>query len=175
MDFNRVFHYKPSILGYPYFWKHPYKPLIKCKLSHLAFFVSHKNTKIAFLLSMWIIVFLLFSRSKTIGRSSSSPQQNCSQDAIFMDDFCRYSARYRFFPTRKGCEMKHEHRVLRLLPVSLGIQSPSENGFMEPKYLAFRRWLYTPCSSSDKVIGSLGSALECSRSKRSDKIHPTKK
>ena len=22
--FNRVFHYKPSILGYPYFWKHQY-------------------------------------------------------------------------------------------------------------------------------------------------------
>ena len=22
--FNRVFHYKPSILGYPYFWKHPH-------------------------------------------------------------------------------------------------------------------------------------------------------
>ena len=21
---NRVFHYKPSILGYPYCWKHPY-------------------------------------------------------------------------------------------------------------------------------------------------------
>ncbi len=28
--------------------------------------------------------------------------------------------------------------------ISLGIQSPSENGFMEPKCLAFRRWLYTP-------------------------------
>ena len=25
IHFNRVFHYKPSILGYPYFWKHPYK------------------------------------------------------------------------------------------------------------------------------------------------------
>ena len=25
--FNRVFHYKPSILGYHYFWKHPY-PLL---------------------------------------------------------------------------------------------------------------------------------------------------
>ena len=24
IPFNRVFHYKPSILGYPYFWKHPY-------------------------------------------------------------------------------------------------------------------------------------------------------
>ena len=25
--FNRVFHYKPSILGYPYFWKHPPRSL----------------------------------------------------------------------------------------------------------------------------------------------------
>ena len=24
IHFNRVFHYKPSILGYRYFWKHPY-------------------------------------------------------------------------------------------------------------------------------------------------------
>ena len=24
IHFNRVFHYKPSILGYPYFWKHPH-------------------------------------------------------------------------------------------------------------------------------------------------------
>ena len=24
IHFNRGFHYKPSILGYPYFWKHPY-------------------------------------------------------------------------------------------------------------------------------------------------------
>ena len=24
IHFSRVFHYKPSILGYPYFWKHPY-------------------------------------------------------------------------------------------------------------------------------------------------------
>ena len=23
IHFNRVFHYKPSILGYPYFWEHP--------------------------------------------------------------------------------------------------------------------------------------------------------
>ena len=23
IHFNRVFHYKPTILGYPYFWKHP--------------------------------------------------------------------------------------------------------------------------------------------------------
>ena len=23
IHFNTVFHYKPSILGYPYFWKHP--------------------------------------------------------------------------------------------------------------------------------------------------------
>ena len=27
IHFNRVFHYKPSILGYHYFWKHPYNYL----------------------------------------------------------------------------------------------------------------------------------------------------
>ena len=27
IHFNKVFHYKPSILGYPYCWKHPYNPL----------------------------------------------------------------------------------------------------------------------------------------------------
>ena len=26
IHFNRIFHYKPSILGYPYFWKHPNVP-----------------------------------------------------------------------------------------------------------------------------------------------------
>ena len=30
IHFNRVFHYKPSILGYPYFWKHPYNRLPRC-------------------------------------------------------------------------------------------------------------------------------------------------
>ena len=25
IHFNRVFHCKPSILGYPYFWKHPHR------------------------------------------------------------------------------------------------------------------------------------------------------
>ena len=28
IHFNRVFHYKPSILGYPYFWKHPFGALV---------------------------------------------------------------------------------------------------------------------------------------------------
>ena len=34
---------------------------------------------------------------------------------------------------------------------TLGIQSPNLRMVMEPKYLSFRRWLYTPCSSSNKV------------------------
>ena len=29
INFNRVFHYKPSILGYQYFWKHPYIQLVR--------------------------------------------------------------------------------------------------------------------------------------------------
>ncbi len=31
MNFNRVFHYTPSILGYPYFWKHPFRDLKNVK------------------------------------------------------------------------------------------------------------------------------------------------
>ena len=31
IHFNRVFHYKPSNLGYPYFWKHPYVPQVPQK------------------------------------------------------------------------------------------------------------------------------------------------
>ena len=27
-NINKVFHYQPSILGYPYFWKHPYRDYI---------------------------------------------------------------------------------------------------------------------------------------------------
>ena len=48
------------------------------------------------------------------------------------------------------------HSPVTFFEPTLGIQSPSENGFMEPKYLAFRFGDYTPQSSSDKVIGSLG-------------------
>ena len=40
--FNRVFHYKPSILGYPYFWKHP----------HLCFFL---NMSWIWLLHLWAL------------------------------------------------------------------------------------------------------------------------
>ena len=34
---------------------------------------------------------------------------------------------------------------------TVGIQSPSENGFMEPKYYSFQRWWRTPWSSSEKL------------------------
>ena len=48
-----------------------------------------------------------------------------------------------------------------MFPRALGIQSPKLRMLMEPKYLSFRRWLYTPCSSSDKVIGSIGVIFIC--------------
>ena len=34
-NFNRVFQYKPSILGYPYFWKHPLS--IMCSLMSIVY------------------------------------------------------------------------------------------------------------------------------------------
>ena len=53
----------------------------------------------------------------------------------------------------KNVEHINIYIVFLIYPTNPG--SPSENGFMEPKYLAFRRWLGVQ-SSSDKVIGSLG-------------------
>ncbi len=45
MNLNRVFHYKPSILGYhgyPYFWKHPNGCFV-CFSSYILTFVFKKN------------------------------------------------------------------------------------------------------------------------------------
>ena len=66
---------------------------------------------------------------------------------------------------RKGCKSRKHQKTNQLehppkkagleeelvfqLP-SLGIQSPSENGFMEPKYYAFRFGDWTPQSSSSE-------------------------
>ena len=36
---HRVFHHKPSILGYPYFWKHPNWPTVYC----CSIFVRHSS------------------------------------------------------------------------------------------------------------------------------------
>ena len=41
----------------------------------------------------------------------------------------------------------------------LGIQSPPENGFMEPKYYAFQSWLDAPNHHFGIMIGFLGNSL----------------
>ncbi len=47
IHFNRVFHYKPSILGYPYFWKHPYF------VGFLSRFKSEKDWNAMVMLCLW--------------------------------------------------------------------------------------------------------------------------
>ncbi len=44
IHFNRVFHYKPSILGYPYFWKHP-NVFVNGTLMNSCFFDPHETAK----------------------------------------------------------------------------------------------------------------------------------
>ena len=59
---NRVFHYKPSILGYPYFWKHPnvpgsYELLILAMVTHHTFNDGnpyHGFFKTPILLGWWV-------------------------------------------------------------------------------------------------------------------------
>ncbi len=42
IHFNRVFHYKLSILGYPNFWKHPYLEWTMSYLTHCCWIVVEK-------------------------------------------------------------------------------------------------------------------------------------
>ena len=44
--FNKVFHYKPSIVGYPYFWKHPYENEMGTCLASLTPSVSKNCVKV---------------------------------------------------------------------------------------------------------------------------------
>ena len=55
MNFNRVFHYKPSILRYPYFWKHPY--INKIYTLHINRFLENHTTV---RLEIWIHKIYLF-------------------------------------------------------------------------------------------------------------------
>ena len=60
--FNRVFHYKPSILGYPYFWKHPY-----VWAAGLAFSLWESGN--------WLARYLTFREGRIIGRQG--PTKAC--------------------------------------------------------------------------------------------------
>ena len=48
IHFNGVFHYKPSILGYPYFRKHPYTVITICGLDHGGCLAINLSKKINF-------------------------------------------------------------------------------------------------------------------------------
>ena len=55
IHFNGVFHYKPSILGYPYFWKHPYRSLCFVAFSNHGshFFFMTSSSKVKGIFDTW--------------------------------------------------------------------------------------------------------------------------
>ena len=57
IHFNRDFHYKPSILGYPYFWKHPYIDFFETFLSFHWVCKTLLIDKIPKQFTRWIIMF----------------------------------------------------------------------------------------------------------------------
>ena len=66
IHFNRVFHYKPSILGYPYFWKHPdiHQPFQVPKMEVLypirLFWVEGQppKTEVSWVLGIYIYIYI---------------------------------------------------------------------------------------------------------------------
>ena len=70
IHFNRVFHYKSSILGYPYFWKHPNEHLSQ---------VQSKHTQLKFQCSSFAVIprllgifFMLDSTTPTAWRGDTA-------------------------------------------------------------------------------------------------------
>ena len=65
IHFNRVFHYRPSILGYPYFWKHPDGDIfyIASKL-HLFFIPTSSSNRRRFSVSRVVLKLQEPSRAK---------------------------------------------------------------------------------------------------------------
>ena len=85
IHFNRVFHYKPSILGYHYFRKHPYVVLYGCQPS-----VHYSGTciRIGNISSRWWRGILQFQRSQ--GRRDWNRFQNSPKENLHVAlDFCQ--------------------------------------------------------------------------------------
>ncbi len=61
MNLNRVFHYKPSILGYPYFWKHPYQNSTKSMSNAQSPAISELSRPNSLLMCLWVH-FVVVSR-----------------------------------------------------------------------------------------------------------------
>ena len=71
--YNRVFHCKPSVLGYPYFWKHPYNTHI----TNLGHFDMLRGIS---LLSTFGINYLPFSMMSDINSHPCSGETKPTSD-----------------------------------------------------------------------------------------------
>ena len=107
MNFNRVFHYKPSIFRYPYFWKHPSRKKMIQKIhpenKPICFnSVSEKKKK---LLSRGVpscshmLTFLLKQRKQTQNTLLKEEKCNLKNDGctFFLHDFPIFSKGYGCF------------------------------------------------------------------------------
>ena len=92
INFHRVFHYKPSILGYPYFWKHPLKKKVTpttsilfsySKIYHINIFnesrcFASKKRSPSFFVNKnhWVVFVLPPQPTKILKNPKGSPPKN---------------------------------------------------------------------------------------------------
>ena len=82
IHFNRVFHYKPSSLGYPYFWKHP-SSIMEYYIQYTVHWLPHKqlNRLLAtrcLVSSLFVFICILFAGVHDLCLYSFGAAQACS-------------------------------------------------------------------------------------------------
>ena len=82
IHFNRVFHYKPSILGYHYFWKHPYEVCTHGFSTSTRIHVYKQVDGVAFLKTSLFYMFLCILSVHVVAWFYAL-LDNCSLDDIY--------------------------------------------------------------------------------------------
>ena len=89
MSFNRGFHYEPSILWYPYFWKHPFVGVISYKL------YGRINLELSWIMVPW--------QKKHEGAENSTKKRSVPKSEINLGFWnrCSWTARFKGWCTGK--------------------------------------------------------------------------
>ena len=111
--FNRVFHYKPSILGaHPYFWKHPYSIRnhpFWVRSNHFLELIQPQSFSLAMLTFLWLMQLMLFLMKKG---GVTLPETNVASEKNRPPQFISHEGPFGRGPTTRSLGDNNDHHGL---------------------------------------------------------------